>query len=138
MKPVTIEKEAEHEILEALKAERLSAFHVDSTIDGFPDIIVLGPRVCLVEMKFCRSHESRKLSSIMESSQPVFMETARKSGFNNMYLCVATGEDYTLYDTGRILYNSMAGMSLDSLPAILSKATPKQVALFMKEECRGC
>jgi hypothetical protein len=133
---IQLEKDAEHEILIALHKVGLMAFHVDATIDGFPDIMVIGGRISLVEVKYDRTRGRVKLSELMEASQPVFMENARDSGFNSMFLCVFDGEAYSVYDTGRILYASMAGYPLGTLPLVVTNDGPGSVADFLAKECR--
>lgn len=131
-----LEKDAEREILKALHDAGLMAFHMDTAIDGFPDIMVIGGYVALIEMKYDRSGGHVKLSDIMESSQPVFMENAERVGFRSIFLCVFDGESYTVYDTGKILYASMAGHKLGVLPYVVTNACPKAVADYFVEECQ--
>ena len=134
-KPVT-EKEAEKEILESLRDAGLMAFHMDTTINGFPDILAMGSGVALVEMK-CHDYSGDKsLNDIMEPSQPVFMDNAARHGFSRTYLCVFDGKSYSLYGTFHILASTMAGRSLGDLVALLVGAGPEDVARFIMEEIK--
>ena len=133
-----LEKDAEREILNSLHKAGLVAFHMDTTIDGFPDILVMGGYVALIEMKYDRSGGRIKLSELMESSQPVFMHDCIMAGFYAIHLCVFDGESYTIYDTANILNASMAGHTLGSLTRIISHASPAAVADYIMEDCCAC
>lgn len=133
-----LEREAEADIISSLTYNGLSAFHMDSTVDGFCDTIVFGGRVVLIEHKFSRRGLTDKLCNIMEPTQPVFLERIQRSGYKDAILCVFDGESYSLYDVDDILHLSMVGGSLKDLPLLASHFTSTQVADYVKELCDGC
>lgn len=127
-----LEREAEQEIIEALRNRDLYAVHMNTTIDGFPDILVAGERIVLIEMKFDRSSGKVKLKDIMQSSQPVFARTMFTVGYDDMYLCAYNGESYTLYSVEDLLLNTMNDKCLSSLPVIKSNDTPEGIASWVE------
>jgi len=131
-----LEREAEQEILDALRKLDLYAVHMNTTIDGFPDILVAGNRIILVEMKFDRSGGRVKLKDIMQASQPVFARAMLSAGFDDIYLCAYNGESYTLYLVAELLLNTMNDKCLSSLPVIKSNNTPEGIAAWIAR--RSC
>jgi len=129
------EHQGETAIIEALRAIGLKAHHMDTTVDGFPDILVMGPRVVMLEMKK-HFKRSEMLRNIMEPTQPVFMHDAQIHGYTNIYLCICRPSKlYDLYSTNGILLQSMNDQTLASLNGIIHSATAKDVADFCLFHC---
>jgi len=132
------ERHGELELIRALARIGLYAAHIDCTIDGFPDLIVFGKRILLIEMKACKASE--KISRAMESSQSVFINTIGASGFRDTILCVYDAGLYTMYSTSFILRESMEDMKIEDMglytnceyPAICKGQSSDKAARFIE------
>lgn len=124
----------EKALIDALKDMGLEAYHLDTGVVGFPDMIVLGKRAVLVEMK---AHKpSELLSSVMEPGQPVRIREMQRAGFGDIYVCNVHDGMYHLYRPIRILEKSMNGGRLDSL-SLVTIAPVHKMAEKLAEVCDG-
>lgn len=128
------EKIAENKLIAQLERLGLKADHVETGVDGFPDIFVSGEQVALVEMKACRIYDF--LKDVMESSQPVFMYNVQRSGNKRVYLCVWDGEKFYLYGTHAILPITMNGGRVYDLPLVADGQAP-EIAETIRGICNG-
>jgi hypothetical protein len=129
------EHQGEKAIIEALRGVGLKAHHMDTNVDGFPDIIVMGRRIVMIEMK---KHFKRStlLRNIMEPSQPVFMHDAQIHGYMNIYLCVCKPSKlYDLYNTSGILLQSIGDKPLSALNETMHSADAMDIASFCLFKC---
>jgi len=132
------ERHGELGLIRALAKTGLHAAHIDCTIDGFPDLIVFGKRILLIEMKACKASE--KISMVMESSQSVFINMIGASGFRDTILCVYDAGLYTMYSTSFILRESMENMKIEDMglytncehPAICKEQGSDKAARFIE------
>lgn len=131
-----LEREAEDVLASEMKAIGLSVFHMNTTVDGFPDLFVAGDKAILIEMKYDRLVGKEPLSQLLESSQPVFMHNLAKSRFFGIYLCAYNGRIYSVYSTIGILPSSMSGKLLCDLPVLYS-GSACEVAGYFADECYG-
>jgi len=132
-----MEHRGEIALIEALRSRGLKAHHMDTALDGMPDILVMGERVLMIEMKrnFKRSELIR---TVMEPTQPVFMHDAHAHGYHGIYLCVyKDGKGYDLYRTEGILIKSMAGERLSDLVRVVAGAHVHDIAEFCMEKCKN-
>lgn len=124
----------EKALIDELKGLGLEAYHLDTGVVGFPDMIVLGRRAILVEMKAHKPDEL--LSSVMEPGQPVRIREIQRAGFDCVYVCNAYNGTYYLYDPIHILEKSMNGERLNSL-SLLMAAPVHSVAEKLAEVCNA-
>lgn len=126
-----LEHAGETKLIDALRAVGLKAHHMDTTIDGFPDVVIFGEKVVMVEMKK-PFKPSAKIKDVMQPTQPVFMHDAYIHGYKDIYLCAYRGNDsYDLYSTEGILIHSMANQSLSRLMSLLKGVGVRQLAIFL-------
>ena len=136
-----LEKPGELDLIKALREESVHAIHMDCTTDGFPDVVVFGRKIILIEMKAHR--ETEKIFSAMEPSQSVFIDAISRSGYKDTILCIYSGGLYTMYSTKGILRGSMAGRPISSLALAESKVgfcyrEPSRLsAMFIKSIANG-
>ena len=79
-----VEKSAEIRLIAAIRGLNMVAWHMDCSVDGFPDILALGNKVSfVVEVK--QGPVSTKLSSAFETSQPVWAYHASKVEYENVF-----------------------------------------------------
>lgn len=136
----TREAEAEKRLEKAFEKIGLRSWHMNTTIDGFPDRIVVGLEAAFIEMKYS-SEKNPRIDAIVETSQPVFWDTLEHQGFKRMYLCVATGphpyEQYALYGTHGAIGKVLRGERLDSLPVFFRSGNADMVANYFRAVCCG-
>jgi len=130
---ILTERDAERALVKAFNDAGLMALHMNTTIDGFPDILVAGRKIALVEMKY--ESGNPRITSIMETSQPAFMERLHASGFHNAYLCVYDGECYWLYDTSGILFKCIHGDRIGTLGMLYSGTAGSIAGQFLEVYC---
>jgi len=126
------EREAEADLIREFKALGAWAAHMDTTVDGFPDILVLGRKTLMIEMKYVNTKNPR-IWEIMEPTQPVFMHNVRNKGMDEIYLCIASEDNFKVFSTDGILELSMTGAKIDELALMLCTSSAHEVALFLLE-----
>ena len=91
-----IEKTAEIRLITAIRGLNMVAWHMDCSVDGFPDILALGNKVSfVVEVK--QGPASMKLGSAFETSQPVWAYHAAKVEYDNVFQVLYHDGEFTLY-----------------------------------------
>lgn len=134
--------ETEHEAEKALQHELenldLLAYHMDTTVDGYPDLTVIGRSIVLVEMKIDKAPAKEKtLHQLMEASQPVILYQMQQAGFSKALLCIYRKGQYNLYHTDGILPAVMACRSAKSLKLICSGDVHDVAVAILKVACNG-
>lgn len=132
-KPVNhLEKCGERMIQNELEKLGMYVRHIDCNIDGFPDLVVIGPEVVLVEMKYMEG--DRKISSVFESSQPVFYHDVQETGFFRILLCLYDGDLFYVGVLRDVLRKSMAGRRMSDLmldePRLTASEAAKAIAFI--------
>lgn len=131
-----LERKAEDALAKSMRSIGLSAWHMNTTIDGFPDMLVSGSRIALIEMKYDRWGGRGLIKNIMEPTQPVFIQGIRDSGFMDIYVCAYNGRAYTVYDTSHILALSINNSELIAMKS-LAIGCAKEIAVFFHSICEG-
>ena len=129
-----VEKTVENELLLDLESFGIEARHAIIDWPGFPDIIAIGKRIVLIEMKYDRKKEGSLIYEIMESSQPVFIHNVKKAGFDHIFICVYHMGKFYLYSPNDILMASMKDLRINQLPCILA-GNGITVAAFIRDMC---
>lgn len=132
------EHEAEVKLIAALDALGLEAKHMDTTVDGFPDTIILGPRIILVEMKYVESFYE-KIYSVTQPTQPVFMHRTRSRGLKDIYICAVSsgGAEWKIFSPENILELSMIGATMDELKTLAVMPSVEHAAEYLASLARS-
>jgi len=131
------ERQAEIALITSLRYRNLLAWHMNTTIDGFPDVIVVGKRIALVEVKCRKRKASVTLDKIMEPSQPVFMARLGDVEFPYSYLLVFDDYGCRLYYTSMMLQYAMDGRPYWDLPIAYDGENAIDVADYLVKVCNG-
>ena len=129
-----VEKTVENELLLDLESFGIEARHAIIDWPGFPDIIAIGKRIVLIEMKYDRKKEGSLIYEIMESSQPVFIHNVKKAGFDHIFICVYHMGKFYLYSPNDILMASMKDLKINQLPCVM-KGSSIDIAGFIRSVC---
>lgn len=128
------EKDAENSIIAALVKAGAYARHVDISIDGFFDIIVVKGEIALVEMKYDQRGPDAPLREVMEPTQPVFARTFSIHGYRRLLICLYDGEIFWLYHGSNSIFGMMNNSPIGSLPEITSSSKADAIAHAIIEE----
>lgn len=122
-----VEAEVERPLLDAINGLGLYAAHMTTTIDGFPDIIVLGNgnRALLIEMK--RGPATQTLAGCFQATQWVWQSKVHRHGFTEVYQCRAYEDVFELYKEDD-LYHAVMDMKKFSHMKSIKKGTVLEVA----------
>lgn len=132
------EHEAERELKNELEKLDLLAYHMDTNVDGYPDLTVIGRSIVLVEMKHDKSPAKEKtLHQLMETSQPVCIHEMQQVGYNKVLLCIYRKGAFNLYHTDGILRHVMACRSARSLKLICSGDAREVATAILAVVCNG-
>lgn len=144
---MTSERKAENKLIDELKKVGLFAYHLDSnSVNGLPDVDVIGKRIIKIEVKYGPSGGSYPvlLKNILQASQPIYWDAARQAHSHDIYLCVVNAEGrYSLYETSDVLLGILRGntaterdlriVSVNGSPCFTLE--PRDMAHKIKELC---
>lgn len=128
------EAAAERRLIKEIERLGCKAYHLDTGVDGWPDMTVVGKRIVFIEMKAHK--ESELLSSVMEPTQPVRIRELVLAGYDYIYVCNFDGEKYILHTVLGILEKTLAGERLESLPMAIMADAPTMASVIC-EVCNG-
>jgi hypothetical protein len=85
-----LEKSGESQLLSVIRSYGFKAWHMDCTVDGFPDILAMGNgRAFTVEVKY--GEMSKPLVKAFEPTQPVWHHGVNSAGFHNTFQVLYDG-----------------------------------------------
>lgn len=128
------EAAAERRLIKEIEKTGCKAYHLDTGVEGWPDMIAVGKRIVLVEMKAHK--ESELLSSVMEPTQPVRIREIVLAGYDYVYVCNFDGRKYILHTVLGILEKTLSGERLESLPMVVA-ADATTMGAIIGRVCNG-
>lgn len=97
-----MEKPQERDLIAKLREAGFYAKHMDTGVDGFPDIFAAKENlVFLLEAKF--SSSKARLCDVYEKSQPVCALEMSRAGFYRSYTCLFDRGSWTVYQQHQAL-----------------------------------
>jgi len=128
-----VEKDGERALISALEKLGFYVKHIDCNIDGFPDLIVIGESVALVEMKYIEAGSNPKVREFMEPSQPVFLNSLSRAGFCESFLCIYDGKMFSVYSTEGLLSKCLDEGRLNEMLPLRRDLSARETAIVISD-----
>jgi len=133
---VGIEKKAELKLIKAIRSIGFVAWHMDCSVDGFPDILALGNCASFVaEVK--QGKVNMKLSSAFEPSQPVWSMLSEQAGYDNIFQVIFDGSLFYLYSIPNLWKEVITDKRFCDFDHIIVSTDALVIAKKMREKSYG-
>ena len=130
------EKTVERKLIDSCHSIGMMAWHMDCSVDGFPDILAFGKDVSFVaEVK--QGPVSTKLFQAFEESQPVWMMKVNSVGYKHVFQILYDCGTYFLYQIDDLWARVLNGDRFQDCEPLITSTKASIIAREMKRIAHG-